>query len=93
MQIESEVFRRSLFPFPVEVIKLVLHDLQQISRRSPGAVCRVVVAPRHIVRNDDDFAATTFDDVGIVAVERVRPPDKAGLSHQFQRVRRRSVSR
>ena len=28
MKIESKVFRRPLFPLPVEVIKLVLHDLQ-----------------------------------------------------------------
>ena len=28
VEIESKVFRRPLFPLPINVIKLVLHDLQ-----------------------------------------------------------------
>ncbi len=93
VKIESKVFRRPLFAFPVKIIELVLHDLQQISRRSPGAVSGVVVASRHVVGNDDDFFSARLDDVGIIAVERIRPPHETGLGDQLQRVRRRSVSR
>src|SRR3972149_3639696 len=35
--VEGEKLRRSLLPFPVEIVELVLHDLEQVPRRAPRA--------------------------------------------------------
>src|SRR5262245_25474005 len=34
MEIKRKVLRRPLFTFPVEIVELILHDLQQIARRA-----------------------------------------------------------
>src|SRR5690242_19588854 len=52
MQIESKKLRCTLLAFPIKIIKLIFHNLQQIAWRAAGAVGRIIIATRNIVRND-----------------------------------------
>src|SRR6266545_4085356 len=83
VQIKSKKLRCALLAFPIEIIELILHDLQQISRCAAGTVSGVVVAARHIIRHDNDFSSLRLDGVGIVGIQRIGPPDKARFSDQL----------
>jgi len=37
MAVEGEELRRARFAFPLEIVELVLHDLQEVARRAAGA--------------------------------------------------------
>src|SRR6188768_2313517 len=75
MQVEGEKLRRALFAFPIKIVKLIFHDLQQIARCSAGAVSRVVITAGNVVRNHDDLSAVRLYRVRVVRVERIGPPD------------------
>src|SRR3989304_8268439 len=49
MAVEGEKLRRPLLPFPVEIVELVFHDLEQIPRRAPRSVSRKGVTTRNAV--------------------------------------------
>src|SRR5688572_22997428 len=77
VQVKSKELGRALLAFPVEIIELVFHDLQEISGRSSRAIGRVVITARNIVGNNDDFPSLGVHRVGVVRIERIGPPDKA----------------
>ena len=93
MQIDRPIFRRALFSLPIKIIELILHDLQEIARRSSTAIGGVIIAAGNVIGDHDHFAAACLDTIGDVAVKGIGPPDEAILfGDEIERVRRRRMS-